>query len=152
MFGFLQQAFATKFREAWISLQSRSTTCRNGDIFLKQNKIQNKQRTKSRESTSARARFLLRQAQKCSWGTHTLRPLTKSKSWTPQFEQVMAPYFCQRRLQKSINADATFDRKIPFLTKFLWRSWGGTSWCPKKFDDGHKNAATIVTEIWVPWF
>ncbi len=89
--------------------------------------MQNKQRTKSKEFTSSRARFLLGQAQKMFMRhAHAATP-HKIEKLDPQFEQVMAPFFCQRRLQKSINADATFDRKIPFLTKFLWRSWGGTS-------------------------
>ena len=82
---------------------------------------------------------------------HTATP-HKIEKLDPQFEQVMAPYFCQRRLQKSINADATFDRKIQFLTKFLWRFGVGNHDVQKKIADGHKNAAIIVTEIWVPWF
>ena len=72
-------------------------------------------------------RLLFRNAKsKSKWGNNQTEKATtkKLKTRTTHFEQVLAPDFCQNRLQKRFNTNATFDRKIQFYSKFLWQYFG----------------------------
>ena len=124
-----------------------------GSVFCKAKSKTEFRNNQSQRGSSCPGTIASKARKKSSSCEHTrTSPLKKSKAGPQDLNKWWRQIFVNIDHKKSINADATFGRKIRFLTKFLWRTWSGQSWWPKKFADGHKNAATIIEKFWVPWF